>query len=61
MTIEQAEKNLTIILEMDKLEMNKKGHLIAQESLNTLVNTAKEVEILRAKVAEQEILLNEKK
>jgi len=57
MTIEEATKNLTIILESDKLEMSKKNHVIAQESLNLLANSAKEVEILRVKVAEQETLL----
>lgn len=53
-TIEQAQQNLTLVLESDKLLMNKKSHVIAQASLDILVNTAKEVEILKAKIKELE-------
>lgn len=54
MTIEQATKNLTIILESDSLLLSKKNHLAAQASLEVLTNTCKEVEILREKVKELE-------
>lgn len=60
-TIEQANKNIIVILESDKLELNKKSHVLAQLSLETLFNTAKEVEILRARVADLELLSKKKK
>lgn len=54
MNIEQAIKNLTIVLESDSLLLSKKNHLTAQASLELLSNTCKEVEILKAKISELE-------
>lgn len=61
MTTEIAVNNLASLLGSNELKLNKTDHIVLEKSLVLLANTSKEVEILRNRVAELELLTKKKK
>ena len=60
MTVEIASNNLAALLGSNELKLNKTDHIVLEKSLLFLNATAKEVEILRARLADLELLKKKK-
>lgn len=60
MTAEIAVNNLASLLGSNELKLNKNDHIVLEQSLIFLSNTAKEVEILRNRVKDLELVKKKK-
>lgn len=60
MTVEIATNNLVALLGSNELKLNKNDHIVLEQSLIFLSNTAKEVEILRNRVKDLELIKKKK-
>lgn len=60
MTAEIATNNLATLLGSNDLKLNKNDHIVLEQSLVFLSNTAKEAEILRNRVKDLELIKKKK-